>query len=126
MQATRPWHNWSGSVSSTPRQIAAPGSEAEVAATIREAARDGATVRVVGSGHSFVPLCATDGVLVTLDALHGVVAIDPEQRQATVWAGRSGSFTALVNVRVKPSLIVRSAGAASTGGAFTSRTTTVV
>ncbi len=86
-QTTRRWHNWSGSVSSTPRRVAVPGSEAEVAAVVREAARDGANVRVVGSGHSFVPLCATDGVLVTLDALHGVVSVDPERRQATILAG---------------------------------------
>ena len=87
MQLARPWHNWSGSVAATPRRIAAPTSEAEVAATVREAAAAGETVRVVGSGHSFVPLCATDGTLITLDALHGLVSIDPERRQATIWAG---------------------------------------
>jgi FAD/FMN-containing dehydrogenase len=87
MQLTRAWHNWSGSVGCAPGRIVAPGSEAEVAAAVREAAREGASVRVVGSGHSFVPLCATDGVLVTLDALHGVVEVDAERRRATVWAG---------------------------------------
>ena len=30
---------------------------------VADAARDGLTVRPVGSGHSFTPLCATDGVL---------------------------------------------------------------
>lgn len=85
--AGRPWHNWSGSVGCVPQRIAAPASEAEVAAVVRDAARERATVRVVGSGHSFVPLCATDGVLVTLDALHGVVGVDPERRRATIWAG---------------------------------------
>src|SRR5687768_6400996 len=85
--AGRHWHNWSGSVGCAPRRIVAPGSEGEVAATVREAAREGASVRVVGSGHSFVPLCATDGVLVTLDALHGVVEVDAERRRATILAG---------------------------------------
>ncbi|MFN8513250.1 MAG: D-arabinono-1,4-lactone oxidase [Chloroflexia bacterium] len=60
---------------------------AEVAAAVRAATRAGATVRVAGSGHSFVPLCATDGLLVTLDALHGVVGVDAERRRATIWAG---------------------------------------
>lgn len=86
-QAPRPWHNWSGSVGCTPRAIVAPGSEEEVAATIRDASREGATVRVVGSGHSFVPLCATDGVLVTLDALHGVAEVDAARGRATIRAG---------------------------------------
>ena len=36
----------------------------------------GRGLRVAGTGHSFTPLCATDGTLVSLDDWQGVVAID--------------------------------------------------
>lgn len=41
----------------------------------------------MGSGHSFVPLCATDGDLISLDDLQGVLSIDRQNRTAEVWAG---------------------------------------
>lgn len=81
------WANWSGGVTCTPQRIATPASEAELIDLVRQAARIGATLRVAGSGHSFTPLCATDGVLVSLDGLQGLVAADPAAHQATVWAG---------------------------------------
>src|SRR5579872_282109 len=64
---TEPWHNWSGSVVAAPARIAAPRSEEELAAIVRGATR----LRVAGAGHSFAPLCATDGTLVRLDGLDG-------------------------------------------------------
>ena len=73
---TEPWHNGSGSVVAAPARIAAPRTEDELAAVVRAAKR----LRVVGAGHSFSPLCATDGTLVRLDALDADTAgtvIDP-------------------------------------------------
>jgi FAD/FMN-containing dehydrogenase len=67
--------------------IAAPTTEAEVCALVARAARDGHTVRVAGTGHSYVPLCASDGLLLSLDGLQGIVATDPVAGLATVWAG---------------------------------------
>jgi FAD-linked oxidoreductase len=64
---TEPWHNWSGSVVAAPARIAVPRSEDELAAVVRGATR----LRAVGAGHSFAPLCATDGTLVRLDELEG-------------------------------------------------------
>src|SRR5215831_4427485 len=64
---TEPWHNWSGSVVAAPARIAAPRSEDELAAVVRGATR----LRAAGAGHSFAPLCATDGTLVRLDGLDG-------------------------------------------------------
>jgi FAD-linked oxidoreductase len=77
---TEPWHNWSGSVAARPAQIAAPRTEAELAAVVRAAAR----VRAVGAGHSFTPLCATDGTLVRLDQLDSPIELAPDGRSA--WA----------------------------------------
>ena len=40
-----------------------PRSAEEVADEVRQAAADGLTVRMAGTGHSFTPAAATDGVL---------------------------------------------------------------
>ncbi|MGE3267221.1 MAG: D-arabinono-1,4-lactone oxidase [Chloroflexota bacterium] len=78
------WQNWSGGVRSTPSRIVSPRDEGELAAAL--AASD-EPVRVVGAGHSFTPLCATDGMLLSLDALTGLVSTDATASIATVWAG---------------------------------------
>ncbi|MFW6092834.1 MAG: D-arabinono-1,4-lactone oxidase [Pseudomonadota bacterium] len=58
----------------------------EVVRTVRAAAASGTTLRCVGSGHSFVPFWA-DAMVVSLDALRGVIDVDPERYRATVAAG---------------------------------------
>ncbi len=78
------WSNWSGSVACTPHAIARPSGEAHLAALIRG---DQRAIRVAGRGHSFVPLCATDGLLISLGNLQGVLATDALSLQATAWAG---------------------------------------
>src|SRR5262252_10079702 len=77
---TEPWHNWSSSVAARPARIVAPRSEDELAAAVRIADR----VRVVGAGHSFMPLCATDGTLVQLAGLDAPVALAADG--ASAWA----------------------------------------
>jgi FAD/FMN-containing dehydrogenase len=84
---TNTWSNWSGSVTCQPRQIALPESEAEVAALVKQTADARQVVRVTGSGHSFLPLCATDDVLISLDRLAGVESVNRERLEATVFAG---------------------------------------
>ena len=69
------WSNWSGGVVCKPRQIVAPKDEVELAAAVRNAE---GTVRVPGTGHSFTPLCATDGTLVDLAAFTGLKGVDPD------------------------------------------------
>jgi FAD/FMN-containing dehydrogenase len=78
------WSNWSGSVVCTPRTIERPVSEAELIALMRADHRE---IRVVGTGHSFLPLCATNGLLLSLDGLQGVLATDAQTMQTTIWAG---------------------------------------
>ena len=84
---TTTWTNWSGSITANPRQLSTPTSEAELIALIARANRDGLTIRVAGTGHSFVPLCASDGLLLSLDGMQGVVSADRSALRATVWAG---------------------------------------
>jgi FAD/FMN-containing dehydrogenase len=81
------WQNWSGSVDCAPARMAMPTSEAEVSALIVAARRAGQGVRVAGTGHSFTPLCATDGTLLSLDGMQGLIAADPAASTATFWAG---------------------------------------
>jgi FAD/FMN-containing dehydrogenase len=81
------WSNWSGGVSCQAHEVATPASEAELAALVGRAAREGRAVRPVGSGHSFSPLVATDGYVVSLDALAGIESHDRDELTATVRAG---------------------------------------
>ncbi|MBK80746.1 MAG: oxidoreductase [Gammaproteobacteria bacterium] len=81
------WRNWSGRLEARPAELRFPRSEEDVAALVRAAAADGRTVRAVGAGHSHAPLVPTDGVVVDLSGLSGVVATDPSRRTARVRAG---------------------------------------
>ena len=78
------WSNWSGHVRATPAQIVAPTDEAALRAALR--AGQG-PVRVMGSGHSFTPVCQTDGTLVSLDGMQGLVSTDAARCVATLRAG---------------------------------------
>jgi FAD/FMN-containing dehydrogenase len=82
-----PWANWSGSVTWTPQQQVMPRSEADLAAVVTAARRTRSNLRVAGSGHSFTPLCATTGTLVSLAGWQGVSATDATAGTATCWAG---------------------------------------
>jgi FAD/FMN-containing dehydrogenase len=84
---TGSWTNWAGNVRVTPRAVATPASLEQLRHAVTAAARRGETVRVAGAGHSFAPLCATDGTLLDVSLLAGIERIDPETGQATIWAG---------------------------------------
>ncbi|MFE7605449.1 FAD-binding protein [Brachybacterium paraconglomeratum] len=83
----RPRRNWSGAVRFTPHEILAPTSEDEVTAALREARSRGLPLRVIGGGHSFSPLVATDGLLLTLDGYQGLVRADPATGLVTLRGG---------------------------------------
>jgi FAD/FMN-containing dehydrogenase len=81
------WTNWVGNQSFTPGYAAAPRDQEEVAALVRRAAELGAGVRVAAARHSFTPIVQTDGLLLDLSALNGVVATDATRKRATALAG---------------------------------------
>jgi FAD/FMN-containing dehydrogenase len=81
------WSNWAGNQQCAPQRVLHPSTEAEVQSAVAEAANQGLGVRVVGSGHSFSPLSVTDGVLLCLDRMTGVTAIDAARARVTVSAG---------------------------------------
>lgn len=78
------WSNWSGSVTAA-AQIARPHSEDELAALIRSARK----LRVIGAGHSFMPLCESDELIVSLDDLAGEMHSAADRRTARIPAGWS-------------------------------------
>ncbi len=78
------WSNWSGSVTAA-AQIARPQSEDELAMLIRSAHR----LRVAGAGHSFMPLCESDELIVSLDDLAGAIHVAADRQSARIPAGWS-------------------------------------
>ncbi len=78
------WRNWSGIQHSYPAARAAPENENQLADILKNAVTP---IRPVGAGHSFTALAPTDGTLLTLDRMSGVVSHDATKLQATVRAG---------------------------------------
>jgi L-gulono-1,4-lactone dehydrogenase len=81
------WRNWAGNVTARPVRQATPRSAAQVAEQVGLAARDGLTVRMTGSGHSFTPAAATDGVLLRPGGLTAIRSVDVAAGLVTVEAG---------------------------------------
>ena len=88
------WRNWAGTASATPARWARPRTEAEIAAAVRDAAAAGLRVRALGSGHSFTPAAATDGMALDLTGWTGIVAADTRTGLVTV---RSGTTLRVLN-----------------------------
>lgn len=81
------WKNWSGYVECPRTPVRSPDDVAQLTQLLAEAALDGRQVRVVGAGHSFSPLVASDGVIVSLDRMQGIVDVDTASGVARVQAG---------------------------------------
>ena len=90
----RSWSNWGRTSRSTPARILRPRSVEEVATALRDAARDGLTVRPVGSAHSFTALARTDGVLLETHGLAGLRSVDRAAGRITVGGGTTIGATA--------------------------------
>ncbi|WP_346096993.1 D-arabinono-1,4-lactone oxidase [Streptomyces olivaceiscleroticus] len=89
VRATREnvWRNWAGNVEARPVRSVAPASTEELAAAVRQAATDGLTVKAAGTGHSFTPAAATDGLLIRPERLTGIRKVDRAAGTVTVAAG---------------------------------------
>jgi FAD/FMN-containing dehydrogenase len=79
--------NWSGSIAFTPAEYAEPTDEEEVRQLVLRARDAAVPLRPVGAGHSSSPLVRTDGILVSLDRLAGLIDHDLAAHRSTVWAG---------------------------------------
>ena len=74
-------------ISRVAAHLASPTSEAEIAALVHAATRQGKHVRCAGSGHSFTPVVATSGLLLSLQDYQGIVDVDEARKRVTVKAG---------------------------------------
>ncbi|WP_237155529.1 D-arabinono-1,4-lactone oxidase [Oryzibacter oryziterrae] len=81
------WRNWVGNQSFVARHRNVPESEAELCELVALATSQGMGVRVAGSGHSFTPVVAINGLQLSLEKLNGVVSVNQEAKRVTVKAG---------------------------------------
>ena len=81
------WQNWAGTASADPVRRAWPRSAEEIGQAIAAAAKDGLTVRALGSGHSFTPAAATSGVALDLSVWAGITGADLDSGLVTVRSG---------------------------------------
>lgn len=79
-----PWRNWSGALTANPKARFSPSTEAQLVDFMSSTT---GAVRPVGSGHSFSPLVPTDGHLIVLDQLTGLLDHNARSKQATFGAG---------------------------------------
>jgi L-gulono-1,4-lactone dehydrogenase len=90
----REWVNWAGDQSCRPARIVSPADRDELAEVVAAVTEAGQKVSVVGSGHSFTETAMTDGTMVQLEALGGV--IDADRPSGLVEAG-AGTILADLN-----------------------------
>ena len=81
------WRNWAGNQKASPLSIDAPRSVAELAALVASASEQGQKVKAVGSGHSFTSAAATNGRMIRLENLSGILHVDRATCRVTVGAG---------------------------------------
>ena len=81
------WRNWSGDQRCSPAERVRPRDRDELAGALVAAAEAGRTVSVAGSGHSFTEAAMTDGTMIDVAALSGVIDADPGSRMVKVGAG---------------------------------------
>lgn len=78
------WQNWSGGQSCLPAARLAPASADELADILANSPKP---IRAVGTGHSFTALVPTDGTVLSLDRLNGLIDVNKDTLEATVGAG---------------------------------------
>lgn len=78
------WQNWSGGQTATPARILYPTTEDSLAVAIRETR---GSIRAFGGGHSYSPVVPTNGTLISLEAMNGLVSHDADHLTATFQAG---------------------------------------
>jgi FAD-linked oxidoreductase len=71
------WVNWAGDQRCRPAKLVRPRGRDELAEAITAAAGTGQKVKVAGSGHSFTEAAMTEGVMIDLAELGGVLDADP-------------------------------------------------
>ena len=81
------WVNWGRNQKCAPDQIARPSTDTQVAKLVCLGVAERKKVRAVGAGHSFSPLCATEGIMIDLSNFNSITRVDQELMLVTVGAG---------------------------------------
>jgi L-gulono-1,4-lactone dehydrogenase len=81
------WRNWAGDQTCAPFERLRPRGREELAEAIGDAAAAGRKVSVAGAGHSFTEAAMTDGTMIDVGALGGVIDADPSSGLVKVGAG---------------------------------------
>lgn len=81
------WTNWGGNQHTHPTDVLTPATEADLAAIVGRGVAERRKVKVVGSGHSFSGIAATDDFLVDVGAFAGLRGIDRSNLEVRVGAG---------------------------------------
>ena len=81
------WRNWSGDQRCSPAEFVRPPDREALATALVVAAEAGRTVSVVGCGHSFTEAAMTDGTMIDVVGLSGVIDADPGSGRVKVGAG---------------------------------------
>jgi FAD-linked oxidoreductase len=81
------WRNWAGDQCCAPVAIEHPGTREELSEVVSGAAARGLNIRASATGHSFTEIALTDGIMVRLDRLTRVLAVDRAAGLVKVEAG---------------------------------------
>ena len=81
------WQNWSGLESADPRAEATPTSVDDVVEAVTAARREGSTVKMIGTGHSFTAISAPRDVMLRPQGMTGIVGVDRAAMTVTAYAG---------------------------------------
>ncbi|HEX3785216.1 MAG TPA: D-arabinono-1,4-lactone oxidase [Pseudonocardiaceae bacterium] len=81
------WRNWAGTATANPLRWYRPNDPSQIAEVLKTAERDGHTVRVVGSGHSFTPVAVAEQLAIDLSEWSGIIAADARTGLVTARAG---------------------------------------
>ncbi|HEX4669209.1 MAG TPA: D-arabinono-1,4-lactone oxidase [Solirubrobacterales bacterium] len=83
----RGWVNWAGDQACRPVEVARPANRDQLGEAVAAAAAAGRKVSVAGSGHSFTEAAMTDGTMVQIESLSGLIDADPASGLVKVGAG---------------------------------------
>jgi FAD-linked oxidoreductase len=84
---SRDWVNWAGDQACRPLEVVRPASREELSQAVAAASAAGRRVSVAGSGHSFTEAAMTDGTMLRIEALSGVIDADPASGLVEVGGG---------------------------------------
>jgi L-gulonolactone oxidase len=87
VRGTAAWRNWAGDQTCTPAERSRPASRDELSECVGAAAAAGRKISVAGSGHSFTETAMTEGAMIDVGRLSGVIDADRSSGLVKVEAG---------------------------------------